>query len=89
MEMWLWASLSAFSPCQANKAKGGRGNGSTMKQPRKFKAEKMFQMMKGSERRLLSSYSAAPDKRAWDRQNLFPEHGSLSHIKASETLLHF
>lgn len=78
-----------FLLVKQTKPKGGRGNGSTMKQPRKFKAEKMFQMMKGNERRLLSSYSAAPDKRAWDRQNLFPKHGSLGHIKASETLLHF
>lgn len=78
-----------FLLVKQTKRKGGRGNGSTMKKPRKFKAEKMFQMMKGNERRLLSSYSAAPDKRAWDRQNLFLKHGSPGHIKASETLLHF
>lgn len=34
-----------------------------MKQPQKFKAEKMLQLMKGNERRLLSSYSAVPDER--------------------------
>lgn len=34
-----------------------------MKQPRKFKAEKMFHLMKGNERRLLSSYSTVPDRR--------------------------
>lgn len=60
-----------------------------IKQPRKFKAEKMFQLMKGNETRLLSSYSTVPDKRTWDGQNLFPEHGSSGRSTASETLLHF
>lgn len=60
-----------------------------IKQPRKFKAEKMFQLMKGKKTRLLGSYSIVPDKRTSDGQNLFPQHGLAGHITASEALLHF
>lgn len=60
-----------------------------IKQPQKFKAEKMFQLMKGNETRMLSSYSTVPDKRTSDGQNLFPEHSSSGRITASETLFHF